>query len=452
VPARGRARAGEADEREKLWQVGAHRRNNPRITLNSQLSTLDPAEIAAARASFPAALAAELPPAFAATLAAAVAQERRDGSGRDELLLRHYFELMPAMRAEQLDPARAPQAALFHAPLDLARMPRLAGALARLYALLARSGVPAERALPAGSPDELVARFPSIAAIYRETYYGAFMPLLYGYPADVARAARDLERAPVHEVLDRHLAAPVIHELSHLGRRRDALLPLYLDECVAAHVGVLSLPELAWPAPGEDNALYATPWFSQVGQALARAVGLEALVRAHAGVAGWEHVLPAGFLAGARRLGWEDYLERRGPHFLSDNFHPDPWLKLVYLARQASRAELDELPWRDVPVPPERDDDVDVIADALRSMCLDNFQEAGSFRARLRAPVDVELDLEGCRATAAGGPFDPPRLAHHLPPAWARRRARETGAARLAVRLDDPGAIPALAAVLRHVR
>src|SRR5688572_29153956 len=122
------------------------------------------AELEAVRAELPPAIREVLPPAFAAMLAAAVAQERRDGSEREATLLRHYLELMPAMRSAQLDPDRAPQAALFHTPLDLERMPRLASGLARLYQLLDESGVPAERALPARAPGELVARFPTLAA------------------------------------------------------------------------------------------------------------------------------------------------------------------------------------------------------------------------------------------------------------------------------------------------
>src|SRR6476469_6589938 len=137
-------------------------------------------------------LPATMPPAFAEFLGAAIAEEDREGSPRAAALRRHYLEIMPALRAEQLDPRREPQATLLHAPLDLARLPRLAGALARLYARVAEHGIDPARVLPAPSPAELVARHPTVAALYVETYYGACMPLLYAYPGDLASFAREL--------------------------------------------------------------------------------------------------------------------------------------------------------------------------------------------------------------------------------------------------------------------
>ena len=391
----------------------------------------------AERAAFPAAM----PWAFAEMLAAALVVER--GGARGEVLRRHYFEVMPSLRAAQLDPEKLPQSALFHTRLELERLPRLAGALVRLYALLERAEVPAERALPARAPAELVERFPTLAELYRATYYGGFMPLLYGYPADLDFFARGLAADGPLAVIDRYLAAPVVHELAHFSPRRRALLPLYLDECVAGHLGVRVLPELAYPAPGEDNALFAAPWLAQVGQALARRYGLENVVRAHAGVVDWSEVLPAGFLDGALRLGWDDYLRYRGTHFLSDNFNPDPWLKLIYLAEPRTREELDRLPWSEIPVPDEQPDDVEVVADALRACCVENFQIDRSYRVRTR-PATVTVELAACRAVAPGGAHDPPQLMHHLPPAWSRR----LGSHNVTVEIRDPAEIPERAAVL----
>jgi hypothetical protein len=395
----------------------------------------------AERAGFPAAV----PWAFGEMLAAALAEERRAGGPRGEVLRRHYFEIMPSLRAAQLDPGKPPQSVLFHTRLDLARLPRLGAALDRLYALLARAGVPAERALPARAPAELLERFPTLADLYPQTYYGGFMPLLYGYPADLDGFARDLPAHGALGVIDRHLTAPLVHELAHFSPRRRALLPLYLDECVAGHLGVRVLPELAYPAPGDDNGLFAAPWLAQVGQALVRRFGLEAVVRAHAGVTDWSEVLPAGFLEGALRLGWDDYLRDRGTHFLSDNFNPDPWLKLIYLAEPRTREELERLCWSQIAVPPgdERPDDVEVIADALRACCLENFQLDRSYRVRAR-PATVRIDLAACRAVAPGGPHDPPELAHHVPPAWARRLGTHV----ITVDIRDPAEIPARAAVV----
>ncbi len=375
----------------------------------------------------------EQPPAFAEMLGAAIAQEERDGSGRAEVLRRHYLELMPGMRAAQLDPTLEPQATFMHHRLDLARLPRLRGALERLYALLARCDVPPAAALPAPSPDELVARFPTLATLYAQTYYGAFMPMLHAYPADLAACARELDEASVDEVLDRRLTAPVVHELSHFRRSRVALLPLYLDECIAAHVGVLVLPELAYPAPGEDNGLYATPWLSQVGQALARVVGLAPLVRAHTGVVPWDDVLPPGMRDRARELGWRDYLRHRGPHLLSNNFEPEPWLELVLAGRE----------------PPESDEDLDVLADGLRAMCLRNEIVDGTFRASTALPRGpVRIDPVARKMTAPGSACDPVPLAYWIPPALARRW-QDAGIAEHTVEIGAIEAIAGLAHVLR---
>jgi len=412
----------------------------------ASIAGLSAEELDAERATFPAAVSAAMPPAFAETLAVALAQERRDSGVRAEVLRRHYFEVMPSLRAAQLDPDAQPQAALFHTRLELERLPRLAGALDRLFALLARAEVPAERALPARAPAELIEEFPTLAALYQRTYYGGFMPLLYGYPADVDFFARGLAEQGPLAVIDRYLAAPAIHELAHFSPRRQALLPLYLDECVAGYLGVRVIPELAYPAPGEDNGLFAAPWLAQVGQALVRRYGLEAVVRAHAGVVDWSDVLPRGFLEGALRLGWEDYLATRGPHFLSDAFRPDPWLKLIYLGEPRSRQELERLPWSEIPVPAERADDVDVLADALGACCLENFQVDRSYRVRSR-PAAVRIELAACRAVAPGGPHDPPQLAHHVPPAWARR-VQAAGVDTISLEINDLAEIPDRAAVL----
>src|SRR6185503_10828965 len=108
-------------------------------------------------------------------------------------------------------------------------------------------------------------------------------------PADLAHFAR----APgsLDEIIDRYLSAPLIHELTHLHRRRQ-VFPLYLDECVAGWLGVHVLPQLAYP--DGDEGLYAAPWFAQVGQALVRVAGLENVLRAHAGVVPWRDALPDG--------------------------------------------------------------------------------------------------------------------------------------------------------------
>jgi len=380
----------------------------------------------------------ELPWAFREMLASAIAVEEREGSERAALLRRHYLELMPRQRVEQMATTAEPNATLFHTRLDAARLPRLRAALDRLYALVEGAGVDPARALPAATPEALLVNFPTVARLYAVTHYGGFMPLLYGTPADLARAAVDLTdvQSDAQTAIDRHLTAPIVHELAHFGRRRRGLLPLYLDECVAGHVGVLAHPAFAYPTEADVDALYASPWFAQVGQALARVVGTPALVRAHAGAADWRDVLPDGFLDEALAAGWNEYVERRGPHFLSDSFRPDPWLARI-LAHEA---------------PPDDEADEAILADALRAMCLENRVEAGAYVVSTRPPPGpIVVDVAARRVTTPlrAGTADTVPPAYFVPPAVARR-LEALGIKALSVEIDDPGKILALAAVLRR--
>src|SRR5262249_12941983 len=150
-------------------------------------------------------------------------------------------------------------------------------------------------ALGAPSADRFRARTATLAELYARTHYGSAMPLLYGYPADLAYfASRGLD---VHQMIDRYLTAPIVHELCHFAPDRDALDSPHFDECIAGWLGVYVHPELAYPAVGEDDALYAAPWLAQVGQAVARAFGIDAVVRAQAGAARWEDATSPAFVA-----------------------------------------------------------------------------------------------------------------------------------------------------------
>jgi hypothetical protein len=337
----------------------------------------------------------ELPETFAEMLAAAAALPDADAA-----VLAHYLDLMPPLRVEQMATAAEPNATLFHTRLHRALMPRLSGALDRLDGLLARAGAEPVR----------LADGDTVATLYARTYYGGFMPLLYGWPADLARAGRALAEPgrSVDEVIDRHLAAPIVHELAHLSPGRRALLPLYLDECVAGWLGAWALPGFAFPDEHGEDAIYAAPWFAQVGQALAHAVGVERLVAAHAGVREWDEVLPAAFLDEALRVGWADYLARRAPHFLCDAFRPRPWLELI---------------WKHLPpdggAPTEADRQV--IADGLRALCLRNQQVDGSYRVTARPPagsIRIDLAAREMSTVAAPDPPDSPDSCDRVPPAY----------------------------------
>jgi hypothetical protein len=392
----------------------------------------------------------EPPRALAAMLERALA----GGGEHARAVERHYLELMPRMRVEQLDCNDGAQATLFGAPLEWARLPRLSAAVQRLFAQLPEGAT----LLGAGSAAELRARRCSVGEFYGESCYGSLMPLLYGYPADLDYFARGLgggaEVAAVAAAIDRYLAAPLVHELTHFGRERE-VPSLYIDECVAAWLGVTVMPEFAFPAPGEDNGLFATPWFAQVGQALARVAGAERLVAAQAGLRPWAEVLPAGLAAALARLGRADYEATRPLHLLSDSFAPDRWMKLCFLAaaeavevETISLAELAARPWSQVPAGAE-DAALDgaIVRDGLRAMCLRNYRVERSFRVATRAPAGpIAIDLVACRLSAAAGSdgCDGAAPAYLFPPATAQRlRGRGIGGYELWI--DEVGQIDDIA-------
>ena len=212
-----------------------------------------------------------------AAAADAAAADATDAADRAAALERHYLDVIPRLRTQQLDSTAPEVARVFDTPVEPAGWPRLAAAAARL-----------------GRAD-LLARAPTLGALYAESCYGAFMPMLYGSAYDLASYDGD--------ALDRHLAAPLVHELAH-GSRDHPILSLYVDECIAGWLGTRALDG--------DNDLYAAPWLSQVGAALARVVGAERLRAAStAGTVAWDDVLPPGLAAAVAAADWElEYLAR----------------------------------------------------------------------------------------------------------------------------------------------
>jgi hypothetical protein len=428
-------------------------------------------------------------------LARAVAHERAEAagdpatSGRAAALLRHYTELMPRARVALLAGRAEPAATFFHARLDWARLPRLGAAIDRLYALLAEAGANSE-ALGAPSPAAFRARTPTLAALYARTCYGGAMPLLYGTEADLAyfheRAIADgLE---LHEAIDRYFTAPMVHELCHFAARpgpsdRPELpappgLPLHLDECIAGWLGVHVHPELAYPAPGHDDAIFAAPWLSQVGQAIARAFGVHAVVRAHAGAAAQPAggaagnadaaappagsaadagaaALPAPFAAAAARLGWDDWLARRTLHFLSDTLDPDPWVGLALAAgaglplANATLAELARLPPAAfAALPDDPAFDLAIVADGLRAMCLRNERRSGAFRTCTALPATpITIDATGRISLTHPDPLLGVAPRYWLPPAVCARIS-SAGHASYELHLGALAAIPEAAAAI----
>ncbi|HEU4733155.1 MAG TPA: methyltransferase, partial [Kofleriaceae bacterium] len=418
-------------------------------------------ELVAAGAARPDAGAPALafPAALRRFLARAVALERREASGgvagRADPLVRHYTEAMPRMRVAQLAGTAEPGQALFHTRLDWERLPRLAAAIDRLFAALATAGVDAIGPLGAASAGAFRAQRPTLAALYERTHYGGFMPLLYGFPADLAyfRATGTAGGLDTLAIIDRYLTAPIVHELCHFARGRDAPWPPHLDECVAGWLGVHVHPELAYPADDHDDALYAAPWLAQVGQAIARAFGVDRLVRAHA--AGDGAALPEAFIAAAQALGWDDWRARRTLHFLSDTFDPAPWVALALWVGAGhspaghTLASLAATPLAELALPDDSAFDRAIVEDGLRAMCLASAQVAGSFRTRARLPGGpIAIDPVACAVFAPRrGALDPVPPRYWLPPAVAARiAARHPGA--LELHLGSIAAIPDAAAAI----
>ncbi len=372
--------------------------------------------------------------------------------GDSDAIVRHYTELMPRMRVTQIVGTDEPAATLMHEPLDWSQLPRLSAATDRVFTLVADAGVDPEIPLGAESAAALRARTPTFGELYMRTHYGACMPLLYGYPADLAYFMS--RGQDVHATIDRYLTAPAIHELCHFGRHREAL-PMHLDECVAGYLGVSVWPELAYPAPGEDDAIYASPWLAQVGQAVVRAFGLAPVVRGHTGHTPWPTALPRGFVTAAERLADADFAARRTPHLLSDTFAPRPWVALALVAgagmplRDHTLESLARVPLAQLVLRDDAELDRAIGEDALRAMCLDNAQIAGSFRVRTRvSPVPIEIDARACSVTTAQhSAVDPVPPWYWLPPAVAARLAAH-GIAGYELRLHDVGVIPAAAAAI----
>jgi hypothetical protein len=375
---------------------------------------------------------AAMPAPLRHMLAHAIAYDRASA----EPFVRHYTNVMPHMRAAQLDGPAGGGAndALLHARLDWQQLPRMRAAIERLFAVLAEHAarVPVAGATTAS---ELYATTHTLVELYARTHYGGCMPLLYGYPADLAyfasRGAGSGADA-AHATIDRYLVAPVIHELCHFARDRDALPP-HLDECIGGWLAVHVWPEFAYPAAGHDDAIYAAPWLAQIGQAFARRFGVGPIVRAQSGAVAWDSALPPAFVERITGAAWTDWTERRTLHFLADTLDPEPWLALV-----------------GTQFPDDASFDRAIVGAALRAMCLSSELVAGSFRTRTRVPdAAIDIDAIAARMTAPAGSGAADTIAprYWLPPAVAAA-VRARGHAGYALYLGSIEAIPRVVATL----
>lgn len=298
------------------------------------------------------------PPSFTRTLERAI----RDEPSVAPAFIEHYARTMPAQRA--IEPA------IFGVELDWSRLPRLSKAIANLEALT-----------------QPISRTRTLGELYATTHYGAAMPLLYGSPDALAWFAQ--QQPEPHAMIDRYLVAPFIHELSHLQRDREGVGSVHLDECLAGWLGMLAHRELVYPALGQDDALYAAPLLSQIGQAFARRFGARATIRAHAGI----EPLPID-LAPA----WADWRRRKTLHLLSDTMDPKPWVGL------ALTGELAPPDLARIELPDDEAQDREIFRDALTAMCL------VGLHPRLQFPVVAEL-RDGWLTSGSNIHWVPPSVA-----------------------------------------
>lgn len=365
--------------------------------------------------------ALELPPLIRETLSWALDLESPDAPHRDTLW-RTWTEWMPGLLVEAMATDH-PAAALFHTPLELAAMPRLAGACARLTALLREAGVEPARVLPP------LDHAPTLADLYRQTHFGRCMPMLYTFPHDLNAYATELDHGtPPLAVVDERLCAPLVHELSHLHNDREPLWPPCMEESVAGWLGTLALPTLVWPEPGHDHALTGAHWFAQIGQALCYAFGTHRILRAHAGLDSWRDTL--GELANALvALGEQQYQAQRAPHFLGETTRPMLWVSLISSCS---------------PRPRPGPDDLHVVAAALRTTWNVTRQSPQTQVWRVEAlvpeaPVVLDFAAGVLRAPARGDDPVPPTW--WLPPALCTAWLA-AGHAQLAVRFQAGVEIP----------
>jgi hypothetical protein len=382
-----------------------------------------------------------LPPTIRETI---VGVALRNGGEIPGELAEYYTRRSPALLVEQLD-----RPGLLGRPLALARMPRLAAALAELHWIA--PGLTGATDGPA-----LLAERPTMASVHAGTLFGAGLPLL-GAALPVERGVLEADlgagRDP-DEVLDHRLSGNLVHELCHgLPREADEPPPpWHLLEAAAIHVGLAAFPRHVFPdEPGE--AVPGASLFVLLAEGLARRVGRASLWRLSAGVPLREAFGPrvARVLEAAA---WQEWPRKRQPVFAADALEAESWVKLADAALGAC-APLDELveaadergppllpaaervPWSELPWWREHPSPADeaMVEVGVRALFQDNRLAPNYQTHPSELPDDtLVLEVAACRLRAARRPEgvfgEPARWL--FPPPLARRLA-ERGCARVVV-------------------
>lgn len=328
-----------------------------------------------------------LPPSFADAVVDACQASPRTASA----VQRNYLTAGPTDRVRLLSGASA-ELALLHAPLDPDRLPRTVAALTRLLDLTERAGVPPSVVIGAPSLEALFHDRPTWAQLFLRSYFGGFQAPLFGREDNLSALARHIEGGcPLHRALDPVLASALTHEHAHGLPDRDALQPPYLDEAIVLWITTEVCPGSTWPGPEGDHVVPGAPRLAEVGAALVREIGRDALLRAHFGVQPWSQVLAPGFRESLRALGKLRFAAAPAAHLLGEPHNPEPWLRRIAHAHAPDRPA--PLPR----VPLDRPADLDAfdrtwILGAVRGLCVVGTLVDGVYQPIGHAPGAITVD------------------------------------------------------------
>jgi hypothetical protein len=379
----------------------------------------------------------------------------------EDLLRAHFLDVMPTLLAEQLACKRPFASDFFHRPLDWSRLPQLSAAVEAFCTLLRGHSVAPEEVWGFASLQDLKKRCSTLAEVMGHLCFGRCFPLLYAYPGDLDSYVKEIDaEQDYYLVFDRRFTHPLVHELSHFGRSRNALFPPILDESISAYLGFLAHRSIAFPRVDEDNGLMGASFFIQIGQAFVRAFGLKQTLRAHAGLESFESVLGSRAMNAITRIGWEQLRKTKGVSLLEGHREPGVWHKICCLLERGipieslGLSELQELDFSQIDSGPIQAMDRDIIEDGLASMCLNSSLSESSYRVWVEPTTEtINLDLLACRMTREAVP----ECADHAPPSYIFPPAvayllRQHGVTQLTLRLADMEAIGEVAEHLLNGR
>lgn len=408
---------------------------------------------------------------------------RLDGGASFEVLARCYCEELVTGYVGQLLGGDDPSVALLWAPLDAARAPRLAGALAGMADALSAAGVAPTAHLGRGWP--LVAG-ECAASLYAATVFGSGTPMLSASAPVRERAWGDVAGgADPAAVIDARMASGLAHELAHgLAVRADAERSAPPPPWMVTEAATILLHHRG--APGQvvptfaGEAVPGTALYLIYGLVLARLFGFGRVFGLLRGELTLEEAVGPRVGRVLRVLGWQEMAGRLGaPPLYPDGLAAPVWARATALACASERAvaaiddaagvdalapeealavagvarAVSEVPWSatgwwHAAVEPLDEElfGVGLAALFIGHRMVDGVVEA----APARVPGDVVwIDAASCEAgvaqRASGDAFGP---GHVLVPPPIARRLLEGGRPRVELTATGPGEAAAAAAAL----